>query len=154
MNPSIKAINDNLLSVDFGHLTSELVNELSCINPKHDDYFCFTRDGKVIINESKQFHEDIIAYLKILMNFEEKQLGSDQGFHSFIRTFIPKADQLTDQAFEKYVRSTQLNQVQELFVRTSNVENNRRIIQAQYIKGIKKPTGIDKIKKIFERKGV
>ncbi len=154
MNSNIKVLNENLCLVDFKHIHSEKVKNLSLINPKASDYFCFTLDGKIVINKNKAFHEDIISYLNILMKFKEEQLGTVQGFHDFIRIFIPKANNLTDQAFEKFVQASQLDKVQEQFNKISNIEKNRRTIKEEYTKGIKKLNGIDKIKKIFKRKGV
>ncbi|WP_157453644.1 hypothetical protein [Clostridium sartagoforme] len=154
MNPNISVINENLWAVDFEYIKQGWVKDLSFNNPKPSDYMCFTHDGKIVINKNKPYHEDIIKYLKIIMRFKEEQLGTVQGFHFFLRIFIPKADNLTDEAFEKFVQSSQLDAVQKQFNDISNIEKNRRIIHAEYIKGIKKPTGIDKIKKIFKKKGV
>lgn len=154
MNPNIKVINENLWAVDFEYINQGWVKDLSFNNPKPSDYMCFTNDGKIVINKNKPYHEDIIKYLKVIMRFKEEQLGSVKGFHYFLRVFIPKADNLIDQAFEKFVQSSQLDAVQKQFNDISNIEKNRRIIQAEYIKVNKKPNGIDKIKKFFKRKGV
>lgn len=154
MNPNIKVINENLWAVDFEYIKQGWIKDLSYVNPKPSDYLCFTREGKIVINNNKQFHEDIIKYLKIIMNFKEEQLGTVQGFHFFLRVFIPKADTLNDQAFEKFMKVAQLDAVQKQFNDISNIEKNRRKIHAEYIKGIKKPNGIDKIKKFIKGKGV
>jgi hypothetical protein len=92
--------------------------------------------------------------LNIIMTFRDEQLGTEKGYHFFLRIYIPKADNLDDQAFAKFIQAAQLDQVQKLFNQLSEVEKVRRKIHAEYIKGIKKPNGIDKIKKFFKRKGV
>jgi hypothetical protein len=154
MNPNIKVINENLWAVDFEYIKQGWIKDLSYVNPKPSDYLCFTREGKIVINNNKPYHEDIIKYLKIIMNIKDEQLGTVKGYHFFLRVFILNADKLTDQAFEKFIQASQMEAVQKQFNDISNLEKNRRIIHAEYIKEIKKPTGIDKIKKFIKRKGV
>lgn len=154
MNPNIEVINENLWAVEFAYVCQGWVKDLTFTSTKSSDYVCLTHDGKIVINKNKPFHEDIIKYLKVIMGFKEEQLGTVQGFHFFLRVFIPKADNLTDQEFEKFVQSSQLDAIQKQFNDISNIEKNRRKIHAEHIKGIKKPNGIDKIKKFFKRKGV
>lgn len=154
MNKNIEVINENLWVVNFDYVRLGYIKDLNIINPKQSDYMCFTTDGKIVINNNKEFHEDIIKYLKIIMEFKEEQLGTVQGFYKFIRIFIPKAGKLNNQVFKKFVQSSKLDKVQEQFNNISNIEKNRRIIQAEYIKGNKKPNGIDKIMGKFKKKGV
>lgn len=154
MNPNISVINENLWAVDFEYIKQGWVKDLSIINPKASDCACLTNDGKIVLNKNHQYYNDVYKLLNIIMKFRNEQIGTDQGFRFFIRILVPNAENLTDEAFEKFVSSDLLKKVQKLFNQYSGVEQNRRIIHAEYIKGNKKSTGIDKIKKVFKKKGV
>lgn len=154
MNSNIEVINENLWAVEFAYVNQGWIKDLSFCQTKPSDYFCFTQDGKIVLNKDQSYYKDILKILNIIMKFRDEQLGSEKGYYFFLRIFIPKADNLTDQAFEKFIQSAQLDQVQKLFNQLSDLEQKRRIIHAEYIKGIKKPSGIDKIKKFFKKKGV
>lgn len=154
MNLNINVINDNLWAVDFEYIKRGWVKEVSLKDTKASDCACLTNDGKIVLNKNHQYFNDIHRLLNIIMKFRNEQLGTDQGFRFFIRILVPNAESLTDEAFEKFINSDLLKQVQKLFNQYSGVELKRRIIHAEYIKGNKKPTGIDKIKKILKRKGV
>lgn len=154
MNRNIEVINENLWAVEFAYVKQGWIKDLSFNNTKPSDYFCFTKDGKIVLNKDQSYYKDILKYMNILMKFKEEQLGTIPGFYYFIKIFIPKADKLTNHAFKKFVQSSQLDQVQKLFNQLSDLELKRRIIYAEYINGNKKNTGIDKIKKVFKRKEV
>jgi len=154
MNPNIEVINENLWAVEFAYVCQGWVKDLTFNITKSTDYYCFTQDGKVVLNKDKTYCKDMLKILNIIMKFRNEQLGTDKGFHFFLRIFIPKADNLNDQAFAKFIQTTQLNHLRNLFNQLSEVEKVRRKIHAEYIKGNKKPNGIDKIKKFFKRKGV
>lgn len=154
MNKNIEVINENLWAVEFEYVSMGYIKELIFSKTKPSDYYCFTKDGKIILNKNQSYYKDMLKMLNVIMKFKDEQLGNTKGFHFFIRIFVPRADNLTDQAFEKFIQSAQLDQVQKLFNQLSEVEKIRRKIHAEYIKGIKKTNGIDKIKKLFKRKGV
>lgn len=154
MNKNIEVINENLWAVDFEYIKQGWIKGLSFSVPKPSDSACITNDGKLILNKQHALYKDIYKLIKIIMKFRDEQLGTEEGYHFFIKIFVPKAEDLNEQAFEKFIQTAQLEQVQELFNALSNLERIRRTIYAEYIKGIKKPTCIDKIKKIFKRKGV
>jgi hypothetical protein len=154
MNTNIEVINENLWAVEFAYVNQGWIKDLSFCQTKPSDYYCFTKDGKIVLNKDQSYYKDMLKILNIIMKFRDEQLGTDKGFHFFLRIFIPNADNLPDQAFEKFIQAVQLDQLRKLFNQLSEVEKVRRKIHAEYIKGIKKPTGIDKIKKIFKRKGV
>lgn len=154
MNPNIEVINENLWAVEFAYVNQGWVKDLSFTSTKPSDYYCFTQDGKVVLNKDQSHCKDLLKMLNIIMKFRGEQLGTEKGYHFFLRIYIPKADNLDDQGFAKFIQAAQLDQVEKLFNQLSEVEKVRRKIHAEYIKGIKKPNGIDKIKKFFKRKGV
>lgn len=154
MNKNIEVINENLWAVDFEYIKQGWMKGLSFNEHHSSDYYGFTQDGKIVLNKNQSNYKEYLKMLNIIMKFKDDQLGTEKGFLLFVRIFVPKADNLSDDVFKKFIQTAQLEQVQELFNALSNLERIRRTIYAEYIKGIKKPTCIDKIKKIFKRKGV
>lgn len=154
MNKNIEVINENLWAVDFEYIKQGWIQGLSFSVPKPSDSACITNDGKLILNKQHALYKDICKLIKIIMKFRDVQLGTEEGYRFFIKIFVPKAEDLNEQAFEKFVNSDLLKHIRKLFNQLSDLELKRRYFHAEYIKSNKKSNGINRIKKMFKRKGV
>lgn len=154
MNKNIEVINENLWAVDFEYIKQGWIQGLTFIVPKPSDSACFTNDGKLILNKKHDLYKDICKLTKIIMKFRDEQLGTEEGYHFFIKILVPKAEDLNEQAFEKFINSDLLKYTRKLYDQLSDLEIRRRVVHAEYIKNNKKSNGINKFKKMFKRKGV
>lgn len=155
MNKNVQVINENLWVVNFNHVKQDWIKGLSFNIPNSSDYACFTQDGKIVLNKNHPIHKDILKILNVIMKLEDELLGNEEGFRTFIKIFVPTSNNLTDEAFEKFINSTNLNSIRSMFNQFSNLELKRRIIKDKHIKGNKKPFDIKKlIRKIIKGKGV
>lgn len=154
MNTNIKVINENLWMVNFSYVGMDFIKELTFKKTLDSDFMTLSQDGKLIMNSGDELGQKTLPIMKVVMTLPNRLIGNEAGFCFFVKVFIPKLDKLNDVEILEFVKQQNLVNLKLVFDTACKWEKTRRIIHAEYIKGNKKPTGIDKIKKIFKKKGV
>lgn len=132
MNPNITVINENMSSMDFNYIHLGWVKDNTLIQPKLDECFCFTTDGKIVINTGHDYHEDVIKSLKVVMTLKNKLLATKVGFHQYLRISIPQADKLNEKTFQQFLTQQPLDDLEKYFNSACEVERSRRIMKMKY----------------------
>ena len=153
MNKNIEVINENLWVVNFNHIELGYIKELSFEKTTGDDFMTITEDGKIILNKAENNLDRAIEILTLVMLLPDDLLGTKKGFYSFMRNRIPQWAKKEDKWIDLAVQYYNLDKQKDAYNSVSAWEKERRKVKADYIKR-NKTTGINKIMKIFRRKGV
>lgn len=151
MNKNIKVINKNLWVVNFDYVKLGYIQGLPFTRENSSDIVTLTQDGLLVLNSNEDY-QSILKYLIPIMKLSDDLIGTDKGFNVFIENLLSKKIQTPESGVGQLIEKYHLQNVKKVYHRFSDIEKQRRIIQKEYIKGNKKPLGMDKLTKIIKRK--
>ncbi len=125
------------------------IQGLSFNNVNDSDIATLTQDGKLILNSSEDY-QSILNYLIPIMKLTDDVIGTDKGFNVFIENLLSKKIKAPKHGVNQMIEQYSLQNVKKVYHRFSDVEEQRRIIKDEYIKGNKKSFKMGKIFKLKE----
>lgn len=152
MNKNIDVINENLWVVNFEHIKMGYIKGLT-LN-KTDDFMTLSNDGKIFLNKADKDIKKAIQITSAVMTLPDEKLGTKQGFFKYMKNIMPKWEEKEDKWIDLAIKYYNLESLEKAYESVSKWEKKRRSLKAEYIRGQKKPTVIDKIKTLIKRKGV
>ena len=154
MNENIEVISEDLWLANFDHIKMGWLDDLSLPQIKDDRPILILDHGKFLIDKNIEKVDKSIETLTSVMSLPDDLLGTKKGFYSFMRKLRPKWEKKEDKWIDLAIQYYNLDSIESLYNSFSEWEKRRRKVKAEYIKVNKKPNGIDKIKRLFKRKGV
>lgn len=134
MNQNIEVISKDLWAVNFDYITLGYIQEFLSTNVQPTDHVIYMPDGKVVLNKNHKNFKAIKKYYSTLMEFPNQLLGTIHGYYHFVRKLVPNTNKLSDPQILALTKKVKLEDVEKFFYIFSDLEKQRRKLQAEYIK--------------------
>jgi len=151
MNPNITVVNENLWTVNFSYVGMNFIRELTFDKTTALDFMTLTQDGKLVMNSADKAMMQYLPVMKVLMSFPDRLIGTDRGFCSYIKVFLPTLDkQPNDKLIELLKEQKLYDAHRQIFNAACRWEKTRRQLHRNFVR---KHWFFIAINKLLKRKG-